>query len=67
MSVPPETIFSLVLGFMWLEFIWEAFISARQRKIYKVGPMLYTLCPPKPPNLFSSNMIYSHLIGIIST
>jgi hypothetical protein len=37
MSVEPETIFSAVLIFMWVEFLWEALLSSRQRTIYKVG------------------------------
>jgi hypothetical protein len=36
MGLEPETIFCAVLGFMWIEFLWEALLSARQRKIYKV-------------------------------
>ena len=28
-------IFSGVLGFMWMEFIWEAYIGSRQKKIYQ--------------------------------
>ena len=36
MGVEPETIFWGVLAFMWVEFVWEALLSARQRKIYKV-------------------------------
>ncbi len=36
MSPEPEQIFWAVLGFMWVEFLWEAFLSYRQRKIYKV-------------------------------
>jgi len=35
--VEPETIFWGVLGFMWLEFLWEGFIGRRQRKIYKTA------------------------------
>jgi STE24 endopeptidase len=31
----PEHIFWGVLGFSWIEFIWEAYLSYRQRKIYK--------------------------------
>lgn len=30
-----EHIFNGVLAFMWLEFLWEAYIGSRQRKIYK--------------------------------
>jgi hypothetical protein len=37
MSVEPEAIFSAVLIFMWVEFLWEALLSSRQRTIYKVG------------------------------
>ena len=36
-TVDPEAIFWGVLGFMWIEFIWEGYIGRRQRKIYKVG------------------------------
>ena len=28
-------IFAGVLGFMWLEFVWEAYIGTRQKKIYQ--------------------------------
>ena len=28
-------IFAGVLGFMWLEFLWEAYIGNRQKKIYQ--------------------------------
>lgn len=40
-------IFWAVLGFMWVEFLWEALISARQRKIYK-NP---TTVPPELRNI----------------
>lgn len=35
MEFDPGTIFYGVLGFMWLEFLWECYIGSRQRKIYK--------------------------------
>jgi len=35
MQVDPDTIFYGVLGFMWLEFLWESYIGYRQRNIYK--------------------------------
>ena len=31
----PETIFYGVLAFAWVEFLWEAYLSYRQRKIYR--------------------------------
>jgi STE24 endopeptidase len=31
----PETIFYGVLVFAWLEFLWESYLSFRQRKIYR--------------------------------
>jgi STE24 endopeptidase len=34
MEINPEYIFWGVLGFMWLEFIWEGYLGRRQRKIY---------------------------------
>eukprot|EP00088_Acartia_fossae_P003118 TRINITY_DN11294_c0_g2_i1.p1 TRINITY_DN11294_c0_g2~~TRINITY_DN11294_c0_g2_i1.p1 ORF type:complete len:453 (+),score=109.63 TRINITY_DN11294_c0_g2_i1:44-1402(+) len=35
LEVNADQIFYGVLGFMWLEFLWEAYIGSRQRKIYK--------------------------------
>jgi len=35
MGVEPETIFYGVLGFMWVEFLFESYIGSRQKKIYK--------------------------------
>jgi len=35
MEFDPGTIFYGVLGFMWIEFLWEGYIGYRQRKIYK--------------------------------
>jgi len=35
MEFDPGTIFIGVLGFMWLEFLWECYIGSRQKKIYK--------------------------------
>ena len=42
--VEPETIFWGVLGFMWIEFLWEGYIGRRQRKIYNVSKIrkIYT-------------------------
>ena len=34
-QVDAAQIFTGVLGFMWLEFLWEAYIGLRQRKIYQ--------------------------------
>ena len=31
-----DTIFNCVLGFVWIEFLWEAYIGYRQQKIYKL-------------------------------
>ena len=36
-EIDPEHIFYGVLAFMWVEFLWEAYIGMRQRKIYKVS------------------------------
>lgn len=47
MGVEPETIFWGVLAFMWVEFVWEALLSARQRKIYKSQ----TTVPPELENI----------------
>ena len=35
LDINADTIFNCVLGFMWLEFLWEAYIGFRQKKIYK--------------------------------
>ena len=35
LDINGDTIFNCVLGFMWLEFLWEAYIGFRQKKIYK--------------------------------
>ena len=35
MEIEPEYIFWAVLGFSWIEFLWEAYLSHRQRNIYK--------------------------------
>jgi len=35
MEFDPGTIFYGILGFMWLEFLWEGYIGYRQKKIYK--------------------------------
>jgi len=35
-EIDPEHIFYGVLAFMWVEFLWEAYIGMRQRKIYKM-------------------------------
>jgi len=43
MEFDPGTIFYGVLGFMWLEFLWECYIGFRQRKIYKTN----TEVPPE--------------------
>jgi len=34
-NLEPEHIFWGVLGFSWIEFIWESYLSHRQRNIYK--------------------------------
>ena len=34
-QVDAAQIFTGVLGFMWLEFLWEAYIGLRQKKIYQ--------------------------------
>ena len=34
-QVDSAQIFAGVLGFMWLEFLWEAYIGLRQKKIYQ--------------------------------
>jgi len=34
-EVTADHIFWGVIGFMWVEFLWEAYIGSRQRKIYK--------------------------------
>jgi len=34
-NVDPDTIFVGVLGFMWAEFLWEAYIGRRQRAVYR--------------------------------
>ena len=34
-NLEPEHIFWGVLGFSWVEFIWESYLSHRQRNIYK--------------------------------
>ena len=31
----PDSIFLGVLAFMWAEFLWEAYIGSRQRKVYR--------------------------------
>ena len=36
MEFDPGTIFYGVLGFMWIEFLWEGYIGYRQKKVYKV-------------------------------
>ena len=35
MDINSDTIFNCVLGFMWIEFLWETYIGSRQKKIYK--------------------------------
>ncbi len=35
MELTPESIFWAVMAFSWIEFVWEAYLSHRQRKIYK--------------------------------
>ena len=35
MEIEADTIFNCVLGFMWIEFLWESYIGYRQQKIYK--------------------------------
>jgi len=35
MEFDPGTIFYGVLGFMWIEFLWEGYIGYRQKKVYK--------------------------------
>lgn len=35
MDIDPDTIFYGVLGFMWLEFLWQGYIGYRQKNIYK--------------------------------
>ena len=35
LDIDSGTIFNCVLGFMWLEFLWEGYIGYRQKKIYK--------------------------------
>lgn len=47
MELLPEHIFWGVLVFSWMEFIWEAYLSHRQRKIYKK----YTTVPAEAKNL----------------
>lgn len=32
---PEDAIFYGVLAFSWLEFVWEAYLGSRQRKIYR--------------------------------
>ena len=34
-QVDSAQIFAGVLGFMWLEFLWEGYIGLRQKKIYQ--------------------------------
>jgi len=34
-EIDADTIFNCVLGFMWIEFLWEGYIGYRQQKIYK--------------------------------
>ena len=34
-QVDSAQIFAGVLGFMWLEFLWEGYIGFRQKKIYQ--------------------------------
>ena len=34
-QVDSAQIFAGVLGFMWLEFLWEGYIGRRQKKIYQ--------------------------------
>ena len=35
MELDADTIFKCFLGFMWIEFLWEAYIGSRQKKIYR--------------------------------
>merc|ERR1719458_2366430 len=42
-SLDPDTIFVGVLGFMWAEFLWEAYIGRRQRAVYRE----HTSAPPE--------------------
>jgi len=35
LDIDSGTIFNCVLGFMWIEFLWEGYIGYRQKKIYK--------------------------------
>ena len=35
MEPEPTTILVGILGFMWIEFLWEFFIGRRQMKIYQ--------------------------------
>merc|ERR1719458_2057842 len=42
-SLDPDTIFVGVLGFMWAEFLWEAYIGRRQRAVYREN----TSAPPE--------------------
>lgn len=51
MALEPETIFWSVLAFMWVEFLWEALLSARQRKIYKSQ----TTVPPELENILDAD------------
>jgi len=37
MEFDPGTIFYGVLGFMWLEFLWECYIGYRQKRIYQTN------------------------------
>ena len=32
-GVDPDSIFYAIFAFAWIEFIWEAYLSARQRKV----------------------------------
>ena len=47
----PEQIFWGVLIFSWIEFAWEAYLSHRQRKIYKK----YVEVPPEAKDLLDSD------------
>ena len=35
LDIDSGTIFNCVLGFIWIEFLWEGYIGYRQKKIYK--------------------------------
>eukprot|EP00095_Tigriopus_kingsejongensis_P001528 maker-scaffold214_size254108-snap-gene-0.16 protein:Tk01528 transcript:maker-scaffold214_size254108-snap-gene-0.16-mRNA-1 annotation:"caax prenyl protease 1 homolog" len=46
----PDLIFYGVLGFSWVEFVWEGYLSHRQRKIYTT----HTKVPPQLDSIMSA-------------